>query len=49
VGLFAGGRLQTGLRQRTFVRIIAMLLLGGGIAAAPQIAGTGDAGGARTR
>ena len=32
VGLFAGGRLQTGLKQRAFVRIIAMLLLGGGIA-----------------
>jgi uncharacterized membrane protein YfcA len=31
-GLFAGGRLQTGLNQRTFVRIIGMLLLGGGIA-----------------
>ena len=31
-GLFAGGRIQTGLSQRTFVQIIAMLLLGGGIA-----------------
>ena len=31
-GLFAGGRLQTGLSQRTFVQIIGMLLLGGGIA-----------------
>ena len=31
-GLYAGGRIQTGLSQRTFVQIIAMLLLGGGIA-----------------
>jgi uncharacterized membrane protein YfcA len=31
-GLFAGGRLQTNLSQRTFVRIISILLLGGGIA-----------------
>jgi uncharacterized membrane protein YfcA len=31
-GLFAGGRFQTGLSQRTFVQIIGVLLLGGGIA-----------------
>ena len=31
-GLFAGGRIQTGLSQRTFVQIIGILLLGGGIA-----------------
>jgi uncharacterized membrane protein YfcA len=31
-GLFAGGRIQTGLSQRTFVQIIGMVLLGGGIA-----------------
>jgi uncharacterized membrane protein YfcA len=31
-GLFAGGRLQTNLSQHTFVRIISILLLGGGIA-----------------
>ena len=31
-GLFAGGRIQNRLSQRTFVRIIAMLVLGGGIA-----------------
>ena len=30
--LFAGGRIQTGLSQRTFVQIIGMVLLGGGIA-----------------
>lgn len=31
-GLFAGGRIQMDLSQRTFVQIIGMLLLGGGIA-----------------
>jgi uncharacterized membrane protein YfcA len=31
-GLFAGGRIQTGLSQRTFVQIIGVVLLGGGIA-----------------
>jgi uncharacterized membrane protein YfcA len=31
-GLFAGGRIQNRLSQHTFVRIIAMLVLGGGIA-----------------
>ena len=31
-GLYAGGRIQTGLSQRTFVQIIAMLLLASGIA-----------------
>jgi len=31
-GLFAGGRIQTGLSQKTFVQLIAMLLLGSGIA-----------------
>ena len=30
--LFAGGRIQNSLSQRTFVPIIAMLVLGGGIA-----------------
>ncbi len=31
-GLFAGGRIQMEVSQRTFVQIIGMLLLGGGIA-----------------
>ena len=31
-GLFAGGRIQTGLSQRMFVRIIGIVLVGGGIA-----------------
>jgi len=31
-GLFAGGRIQNRLSQRAFVRIIALLVLGGGIA-----------------
>ena len=31
-GLFAGGHIQTGLSQRTFVQLIAMLLLGSGVA-----------------
>ena len=31
-GLFAGGHIQTGLSQRTFVQLIAILLLGSGVA-----------------
>ena len=31
-GLYAGGHIQTGLSQRTFVQLIAMLLLASGIA-----------------
>ena len=32
VGLYAGGRIQTGLGQRAFVRIVSVLLLGSGAA-----------------
>ncbi len=32
IGLYAGGRIQTGLSQRTFVQIVSLLLLGSGAA-----------------
>src|SRR5262245_167134 len=32
IGLYAGGHIQTGLSQRTFVQIVSLLLLGSGVA-----------------